>query len=255
MKACIGTGPWKRRAIIRLAERKKRKEIAKRARRRKKNTNQRMTIMRPQSPHFDESPKLAVTQIKSLELLLPDLKRFIEDPAILRTGVDRANFKSRPREILVNWIYCAVGNATDPNFDLTFCTDVTGGDGILKNRKTEEIQPTEHVMVYSHKPTTLSLNDQIIAAIKLKTEQGEKYARKFLMVFCYETGSWEPSVVAANIPKDHVFHSIWIVALESSGADGHRYSLTELDPKHSKAPTWRLQFNADFAGWTVEQPQ
>lgn len=216
----------------------------------------RTIIMRSELPRIDDIQKLPVTQVKSLDLLLPNLKRFIQDPSILLTGRDRINFQSRPREILVNWIYCAVGNATDPdNFDLTLCTDPTGGDGILTNRKSGEIQPTEHVIIYSRDPTTLPLNERIIEGIKTKTNQGGKYSRKFLMVFCYDSGDWNANVVAAGIPVDHIFHGIFIVALESTGEHGYVYSLTDLDRKHGEAPTWRLKFNSDFTGWTVEQPQ
>jgi hypothetical protein len=52
----------------------------------------------------------------------------------------------RSREVLANWLVCVAANAATEG-ELTFCSDPTGGDGIIRDVKTGETWPTEHVMV------------------------------------------------------------------------------------------------------------
>ena len=77
--------------------------------------------------------KHPVRRFKSLTVALKELEPFIRDGKHLETGKPFKRFGGlRSRELLANWLLCAVFN-----FDcaaperLTFTTDPLGGDGIL----------------------------------------------------------------------------------------------------------------------------
>jgi len=86
------------------------------------------------------------TRFKSLAVALKELEPFIRNAKHLEIGKPFKEFGDmRSREILANWLLCVVVNATCGD-QLTFCTDPTGGDGLICDPVAGEIWPTEHVM-------------------------------------------------------------------------------------------------------------
>ena len=80
-------------------------------------------------------------------MALKELEPFVRNPKSLFTGRGLTQFGGmRPREMLANWLVCAV-YSFDQQVPLTFCSDPLDGDGIFLNTETGETLPSEHVMV------------------------------------------------------------------------------------------------------------
>jgi hypothetical protein len=131
--------------------------------------------------------KLNATHFKTPEIALKELEPFVRNGRHLYTGQPFKRFGGlRSRELLINWLICAVLNAEKPKNPFTFTSDPQGGDGIISDRESKIGWPTEHVMV--PKATTNDVRDitaLIVDAVTVKqTKGGEAYARgKVLVVF------------------------------------------------------------------------
>ena len=80
-------------------------------------------------------------------MALKELQPFIRNGEHLQTGKPFKQFGGmRSRETLANWLLCVAINAVSEG-EVTFCSDPTGGDGIICDVSTGEICPTEHVLV------------------------------------------------------------------------------------------------------------
>src|SRR6185437_8570162 len=78
-----------------------------------------------------------------------------------------------PREMVANWLVCAVINADEGSEQLTFTSDPTGGDGVIYNAETEHTWLTEHVMVpRAPEGETPDIKALILKAVALKQEKG-----------------------------------------------------------------------------------
>ena len=75
--------------------------------------------------------RASVTKIRDLKIVLKDLEGRVKAPDFLRKGREFRNFALRPRELLANWLVCAVGNFEEGGKHLTVCTDPAGGDGLI----------------------------------------------------------------------------------------------------------------------------
>jgi hypothetical protein len=92
--------------------------------------------------------KLNVTHFKNPQVALKELEPFIRDPRYLYRGKPLKRFGGlRPRELLGNWLICAVLNAGRSAGPFTFTSDPRGGDGIIYDEESKADWPTEHVMV------------------------------------------------------------------------------------------------------------
>lgn len=92
--------------------------------------------------------KYKVTHFKSPQVALKELEPFIRDGRHLYTGKPFERIgELRSRELVGNWLICAVLNAGRPTAPFTFTRDPQDGDGIVYDRETETGWPTEHVMV------------------------------------------------------------------------------------------------------------
>ncbi|RUW75849.1 hypothetical protein [Mesorhizobium sp. M4B.F.Ca.ET.049.02.1.2] len=88
--------------------------------------------------------------LKNLHLGLKELHPFVSDPRrYIEKGRSKVFEGMLFRELLGNWLICAVGNYEDDQADYTVSTDSTGGDGIIVNRNAPHQRlMTEHVMVH-----------------------------------------------------------------------------------------------------------
>ncbi|MCP3385958.1 hypothetical protein NLM31_36780 [Bradyrhizobium sp. CCGUVB4N] len=164
----------------------------------------------------------------------------------------------RSREILANWLVCAAANAVTEG-ELTFCSDPTGGDGIICDVKAGETWPTEHVMVPRLRPgETGDAATLILDAINLKRKKGgAAYAEgKTLIVFLEaDAGRWYPNQVAKQLPNPLLFATVWVVGLQGVEDGEYVYGVTNLDLTEGKVPTLLVRVSRDFSSWQVTQIQ
>jgi hypothetical protein len=207
--------------------------------------------------------KYHVTHFKSPQIGLKELEPFVRNAHHLYTGRAFNRFGDlRSRELLANWLMCAVLNVGRPTAPFTFTSDPQGGDGILYDTETETGWPTEHVMVpkatvqqTSHSPADIPA--LIVAAVSKKQDKGgAAYARgKVLVVFLDAgLGEWFPNRVARLLPKVD-FKDVWVVGLHGEVRDEYVYGVTQLDRSGGNAPTCLVRIDKDFDAWEVKRPQ
>ena len=197
--------------------------------------------------------KQNVTVVKDLAAVLKDMEPWVKNPKTLYSGNKPKNFSLLPREILGNWLMCTVGNALDDKAAWTFCTDPSGGDGILIDRNTDSQMVTEHVFVPqkylkdSHGPEDVIKN----AVAKKQAKGGKAYAEgKHLIVFCEGIGKWYPNRVGKAIAGTHNFASVWAVGLDrAENADTYYYWIAQFENSH--CPVVEIKIDFDKVVWLV----
>ena len=123
--------------------------------------------------------KSNVTIIKSLQLGLADMEKFIRHPQLLYTAKKIERFGwMLPREVWGNWILTAIASEGREQ-ELWITTDPDGGDGVIWDPATEVGWRTEHILLPVSRPGDVRSNDQRIidAANKKQTKGGAQYAR------------------------------------------------------------------------------
>ena len=205
--------------------------------------------------------KLKVTQFKSPEIALKELEPFIRDGRHLYTGKPFERFgELRSRELVANWMICAVLNVGAPtdSFTFTFTSDPQGGDGIIYDRKEKIGWPTEHVMV----PKAASGERRDIHALiadavaRKQAKGGAAYARGKVLVIFLDAGlgEWFPNRIARQLPPVD-FKEVWVVGLHGEVTEGYVYGVTQLDLSSGNAPTCLIRIARTFDAWTVERIQ
>jgi hypothetical protein len=203
--------------------------------------------------------KLKVTHFKSAEVALKELEPFIRNGKHLYSGKPFGRFGGlRSRELLGNWLICAVLNAGRPKASYTFTSDPQGGDGIIYDMETETGWPTEHVMVpKAPARETRDIPTLILAAVVKKQQKGDvAYARgKVLVVFLDAgLGEWLPNQVARQLPRVD-FKEIWVLGLHGEVTDEYVYCVAKLDMSGGNAPTLLVRIGKDFNAWEVGRLQ
>jgi hypothetical protein len=203
--------------------------------------------------------KLKVTHFKSPAVALKELEPFIRNAKHLYSGKPFGRFgELRSREILGNWLICAVLNADRPTASYTFTSDPQGGDGIIYDMETETGWQTEHVMVpKAMVQETRDIPTLILAAVVKKQEKGAAaYARgKVLVVFLDSgLGEWFPNQVAKKLPKVD-FKEVWVVGLHGEITNEYVYGVAQLDISSGNAPTCLVRIGKDFDVWEVKRLQ
>jgi hypothetical protein len=201
-----------------------------------------------------------VRQFTSMKLALKDLEQFVRKPALLQTGRPLKQFGDMlPREVLANWLLCATVNAVEGR-QLVFSSDPTGGDGIIRDKATHELFPTEHVLVPRlSAPEGADAQTLILEAIEQKrTKGGAAYASgKTLVVFLdVDGGEWFPNRVARALPVPLHFATVWVVCFLKRTDDGqYIYGVTHLDVSKGDAPTFLVRITKAFDAWNVVDVQ
>jgi hypothetical protein len=200
-----------------------------------------------------------ITQFKSLAVALKELEPFVRNGEHLQTGKPFDKFGGmRSREILANWLVCVATNAVTEG-ELTFCSDPTGGDGIIRDVKTGETWPTEHVMVPRLRPgETGDPETLILSAINLKRGKGgAAYAEGKTLIVFLEAGAgiWYPNKVAKQLPDPLLFATVWVVGLRRVEDGEYVYGVTNLDLTESNVPVLLVRVSRDFSGWEVTRIQ
>lgn len=201
-----------------------------------------------------------VKRFKNLTIALKELEPFIRNGEHLQTGRGFKSFgDARSRELLGNWLLCVVANYFSAPERFIFCSDPTGGDGIIYDTETKETWLTEHVMVPTI-PGAIAAQDieqEILGMIMHKYQRGQEYAAgKTLVVFLNRKGSpWKPNVVARKLPAPLLFEAVWVVGLQIVQNDEYFYNITRLDLREGNAPAWRVHIAQDFLSYKVEVVQ
>jgi hypothetical protein len=202
--------------------------------------------------------KYPVRQFVSLEVALKALEPFVRDASQLQSGKPFNNFgEMRPREAWANWLVCIAANSTGEK-DLTFTSDPIGGDGIIIDKKTCDVFPTEHIMVSRHGSEGKGTQTLVVAAIAQKQGKGgAAYASgKTLIVFLDSgSGEWFPNRTAKALPKPLDFAAVWVVDFQGVKDGCYTYGVTLLDVGNGDAPIWVIRVAADFGSWTVSRVQ
>ena len=162
----------------------------------------------------------------------------------------------RSRELLANWLLCAVADTFTADHRFAFSSDPLGGDGVIIDELTGETWRTEHVFAYAG-PAKAPPSDGdafILSRIVGKRDKGGRaYASgKTLVVMAEGIGVWNPTTVARQLPTPLHFEAVWVVALHRAAADGYQYDVARLDITHGVAPVWRVRIAPDFDTWRVE---
>ena len=164
----------------------------------------------------------------------------------------------RSREILANWLVCVAANVVTEG-EFTFCSDPIGGDGIIRDVKTSETWPTEHVMVPRLRPgETADAETLILDKINQKREKGgAPYAEGKTLIVFLEAGAgvWYPNKVAKQLPDPLLFATVWVVGLRGVENGEYVYGVTNLDLTEGNAPTMLVHVSRDFNGWQVTRIQ
>jgi hypothetical protein len=203
--------------------------------------------------------KLKVTHFKSPRACLAELEKFIRDGQHLRTGKPLRRFDGlRSRELLANWLICAVINAGRSRPSLTFTTDPHGGDGILYDMDIKKSWPTEHVLAPPTAPNERrDIATLIVDAIsKKQAKGGAAYASGKTLILFLDAGlgEWFPNRVARQRPQID-FDDVWVVGLYSAEAEGYTYGVTRLDLSLGHAPIWLIHINETFDAWEIKRLQ
>lgn len=204
--------------------------------------------------------KHQVTQFMAMKLALKELEPFVRNGGHLLSGRPFARFDGlRSREILANWLICAALNYIAGVGRMHFTSDPLGGDGIIRDKITQNTWPTEHVMVpRAREGQQFDLEQQILTAIQKKQQKGgPAYASgKTLVVFLDMVGEWKPNRLTQALPKGLAFDGIWVVGLEKGIVGGqYSYHVANLDLSQGDAPVWRVTICSNFDDWSVEPIQ
>ena len=119
--------------------------------------------------------KYVVKRLKNLTVALKELKPHVRHGRSLQVHREFKSIKQRPRELLANWLLCAVGCSERGKETLVLSEDPLGGDGLITDTETCEHLFTEHVYVPPQKGS--DFGDLVIKALEHKVKKGDPYAR------------------------------------------------------------------------------
>lgn len=197
-----------------------------------------------------------VKQLKDLAVGLKELEPHIRHGRSLQVHPEFKSIKQRPRELLANWLLCAVGCAERGKETLVISEDPLGGDGLIVDRETVDQMFTEHVYV---RPTPdADFGALAIEALEHKVRKGRSYARgRTLVILSEATGMWFPNRVARQITGTHEFKGVWAIHLDAASIAEERYAyfVAELDASAGNAPVWQVSLAEDFGAWAVHRVQ
>jgi hypothetical protein len=200
-----------------------------------------------------------VTRFKSMALALKELEPFIRNGQHLQTGRGFDRFGDlRSRELLCNWLLCAVKNFEFGGERFVFSSDPTGGDGLVTDLHDGHSWFVENVMVPNLPGENDTVDGRILAAIAHKQSRGAEYADgKELIVFANagKHEAWYPNRIARQIVQPQLFDSIWIMSLQVVENGEYVYGVAALDISQANCPCFIITIASDFNTWTVRQIQ
>lgn len=200
--------------------------------------------------------KYKIKQLRNLSVALKELEPHVRHGRSLQVSPEFKSIKQRPRELLANWLLCAVGCAERGKETLVVAQDPLGGDGLIIDRETDEQMLTEHV--YVPRRDQADVGELVVKALEHKVKKGDAYADgRTLVILSDAVGEWYPNRVARKIVDRHRFNGVWVMHLDAASvAEGrYIYMVAELDVSEGDAPVSQVIIAADFGSWVVERVQ
>ena len=201
--------------------------------------------------------KYRVKRLKSLAVALKELEPYIRDGRKIKSHPEFKSIKQRPRELLGNWLLCAVANADRGVETVHIYEDPFGnGDGMLVDQTTGEKMFIEQV--YARAEEGKDAEALITRAFSLKAGKGEEYAAGRTLVILSEAGgAYFPNRLARQLKGKHHFKGVWLLGLDAAAiAEGrYAYTVADISGDTDPAPVWRVTLADDFSEWTVERIQ
>ncbi len=192
-----------------------------------------------------------------MKACLKELQKFIHDGKNIDTGKPFGNFNDmRFREILGNWLFCAVFSFELKTEHLMICTDPSGGDGVIYDPDAKKYVIMEHVLVARCSDPKKHIEDLILEQINNKRKKGNKaYASgKTLLIFLNKADvKWIPNRVGKKLPKELYFDEGWVVGLYGVFDGEYIYNVVKLDKDWCFI--WQVTIKMDSDEWNVEQIQ
>lgn len=207
------------------------------------------------SPSDISVTERSVTAFKSMSIALKELQPFILEPQHLSTFRSTRFDHSPVREILGNWLICAVGNSYRQKDDLIPTTDPLGADGRILDRSSGETIQMEHVVAHP-RGAQGDPESRILAAIRHKFIRGVDYATgKTLVVFLLdgEGGYWLPESIYRLMPENLAFDAVWVFSLYDCQDGYYQYGITQLSEQFKTQPVWLVVISPSFTEWTVKE--
>ena len=164
--------------------------------------------------------RIATTHFKSVQAALRELEPIVRNPHLLASGRASTKFAQRPREILGNWLFCAVANFERGRDEILF-GDQKDCDGVVFDGKGWGLF-AEHVFLPRREAQDeASLESLILKAVEHKARKGAPYAKgKTLIVLSDATGRWFPNPATRRIAGKQHFDTVWVMHLEKRTGGG-----------------------------------
>lgn len=200
--------------------------------------------------------KYKVKRLKSLAVALKELEPHIRDGRKIKSHPEFKSIKQRPRELLGNWLMCAVANAERGAETIHIYSDPFDGDGMLVNSATDEKMFIEQV--YARAEDGADAEALITKAFFLKAGKGEEYAAgRTLVILSDASGSYFPNRLARQFKGKHHFMGVWLLGLDAAAIAERRYTYTiaDISGETELAPVWRVTLADDFSTWAVDRMQ
>lgn len=197
--------------------------------------------------------KYNVKRLKSLAVALKELEPHIRDGRNIKSYPEFRSIKQRPRELLGNWLICAVANAERGAETIHIYSDPFDGDGMLVDSATDEKLFIEQV--YARAEDGEDAEALITKAFSLKASKGEEYAAgRTLVILSEAKGAYFPNRLARQFKGRHHFEGVWLLGLDAAAATEGRYAYTiaDIGGEIEPAPVWLVTLSDDFTSWTVE---
>jgi len=195
-----------------------------------------------------------IKMIKDFKIALKDFEPYVKNPEYLWTK-KFSNFDLLIREAWGNWLLCTVLRNLHGEH-ITFAED-KHGDGLIIDKRTREIIPTEHVSALEiPKGKKWPKGEQrVIDAIDLKIKKGPSYAKgKWLIVFFDGTNGYFRNKIRENIEGRHNFNAVYCIGLLTSDKNGYAYAIKGFeDSLGDTSMTFKVQINKDFTDWWISQ--
>jgi hypothetical protein len=196
-----------------------------------------------------------------MKVALKELEPFVRDGRHLQVGKPFDNFGGlRSREILANWLLCAVANVDDPG-RYTLATSPLGGDGVIADTRQGDGWVTEHIIVpeIDGRPRSLDEAERLIlkAVDQKHRKGGAAYAsgKTLVVLMNAGAGSYFPNRLVRALPEDLAFDEVWVVGLEEVVNGSYVYTAALLKLDVGDAPSFRVRIAAEFDAWAVERIQ
>ena len=203
--------------------------------------------------------KHKITKFKNPQVALQEIAQFVRDPRHLDVGRKVKKFDGLlPRELLGNWLLCAVANGDNKDGPMTFTTDPDGGDGILYDVESQRSWRTEHVYVpVPARDDHRLVEDRIADAVRKKQAKGgAPYASgKVLVVFL--AGSfgaiWTANQATRKLPPND-FAEVWVISFHMYIDQHYVYGIARLRfESDGHASTFAVCVSPSFNDWEVRQ--